>query len=49
MREGRLKGGMHVQGDRDLGACQIDPRENIFRVFMLATYLNWSMIVSRIL
>lgn len=27
----------HVRGVRDPGACQIDPRENIFRVFTLAT------------
>lgn len=30
--------GAHVRGERDPGACQIDPRENILSVFTLATY-----------
>lgn len=34
--KGYLEGDAHVRGDP--GACQIDPRENIFRVFTLATY-----------
>lgn len=38
MREGYLEGGAHVRGERDPDACQIDPRENIFKVFTLATY-----------